>query len=657
MRVGKNWRLAAGMTGLTFWGGPTAAGAHELSSTITVVSATPAAPATEPPLPAPAIRRLPDDLGQRRAIRGAPVTTTPLVLGSESPELRALRELDEAPVVAAPPAPSDLPANLQQPDVPVAWQPRVLRYLDFFTKDHRGRVIMSSWLEADGRYHAMMDAALRRAHLPTAIRYVSMIESSFNAFDHTSAAGAMGLWQFLPENARIYGLRVDGFIDERRDPERSTEAFTRYIGDLHARFGSWPLTLAAFNAGYGAVLRAMQKYNTNDYWELCEHEDGLPWETVLYVPKMMAVALVGENRARFGFSDAGAPSFRFDRVNVSTSVSLQEAAAWTGASVAELARLNPVLRRDRTPPDESWSLRVPVGAGEKFSAHYDPRRSEVRSYTLRFGERLDDVARAYGLKLAQLRALNGMAGGALAESDVRGAIVLPAEATRRNASDEVRVVALPDPGVRVAGKKRVFFRPRPDDSVRAIAAFFSVTPTELASWNRLDAGASVAGLVLQIWVAPTFDERTALLVDPHQVRLVTVDSDEFFDVMERRKERVRLRYTAKKADSWAKLATKYGLTVADLERINRVGSHDRPLKAGDHVIVYRAMTDSERRAAHQLDASPLADVRPDVTAVTAPTMVAPAAKVDADPDDDSDAEVVLPAPPPIKPENDEPAAK
>ena len=111
-----------------------------------------------------------------------------------------------------------------------------------------------------------------------------MIESGFDPLDH-SHAGAVGLWQFMPEGGRIYGLRIDYWIDERRNPEKATDAFMHYIGDLKERFGAWPLTLAAFNAGYGAVLRAMQKYNTNDYWELCRHEDGLPWETTLYVPE------------------------------------------------------------------------------------------------------------------------------------------------------------------------------------------------------------------------------------------------------------------------------------------------------------------------------------------------------------------------------------
>ena len=115
-----------------------------------------------------------------------------------------------------------------------------------------------------------------------------------------------------------------------------------YIGDLKQRFGAWPLTLAAFNSGYGAVIRAMQKYNTNDYWELCQHEDGLPWETTLYVPKVMATALVDANRARFGFENVQPdPPYVFDRVSVPSSMSVAAIARAAGVSASRGGRVQP----------------------------------------------------------------------------------------------------------------------------------------------------------------------------------------------------------------------------------------------------------------------------------------------------------------------------
>ncbi len=234
--------------------------------------------------------------------------------------------------------------------------------------------------------------------LPLALIYVSMIESGYDPYDK-SHAGAVGLWQFLPENSRIYGLRVDAWIDERKDPEKSTEAVMHYFGDLKERFGAWPLALAAFNAGYGAVLRSMQKYNTNDYWELCRHEDGLPWDTVLYVPKWMAAAVVGENRKQLGYDEGGDAPYGFDRVEVRDSMSLAAAAQAAGVSAAQLEALNPDLRRKRTPP-EAWKLRLPRRQRRPLPGQL--RAAPGKGQTIRrpgFGERLDEPSPAHARTL------------------------------------------------------------------------------------------------------------------------------------------------------------------------------------------------------------------------------------------------------------------
>ena len=323
-----------------------------------------------------------DDLSARRSIRGVTVE------GRESPELRAMREFEEdrfGPLrlrdLAGEPAPSEAGAfaGLRRPDIPVRFEPRVQRYLELYKNERRGRSIMTAWLKRQGRYRELIESALDRHHLPRALLYIAMIESGYDPRDRSSA-GAAGVWQFMPEGGRIYGLRIDYWLDERNDPEKSTEAVMRYFSDLHARFGSWHLALAAFNAGYGAVMNSVAKYNTNDYWELCRQENGLPWETVNYVPKFLATATVGANREAFGYGEVTAdPAIVFDRVPVPPSTTLANVARAAGVTLEQVAQLNPELRRDRTPPEEWQVLRT---------IRLEALRSEPQAFSSTYAETL-----------------------------------------------------------------------------------------------------------------------------------------------------------------------------------------------------------------------------------------------------------------------------
>ncbi|HWE27782.1 MAG TPA: LysM peptidoglycan-binding domain-containing protein, partial [Polyangia bacterium] len=589
---------------------------------------------------------LPESASGRRAVRGAPVEIV-----HESEELRALREFDEQsfppPLPGMPAAgtydegasasasatssagvrraslgnvgPDALPPTLRSPeqelvkpiepasaipwleqiklpDLPVRLDARVVRYLEFYKSDRRGRAIMTSWLKKQGRWKPLFEDALRRAKLPLGLVYVSMIESGFDPLDR-SHAGAVGLWQFMPEGGRIYGLRNDYWIDERRNPEKATEAFVHYIGDLKERFGAWPLTLAAFNAGYGAVLRAMQKYNTNDYWELCKHEDGLPWETTLYVPKAMAVAIVGENKKLFGYDDVvSEPPYAFDRALVPSSTSIAAMAKAAGVSIGEVAALNPELRRNRTPP-EPWQARLPRGSGARFAAAWEQHREMVKPFVVRFGERLEDIAAAHGASTRELRALNGIDDSA----ELRPGLTLVVPDGRKPLQPppcDTTIVAVPDKDDVVAGRKRVFYRTLPQDSPSDIAAFFKVKPAELARWNNVDLEAKLASnMVLQLWVPSDFDTSKAALVDPSRVRVVTVGSPEFFDLVEGRRGRKRLAYVVKKGDEMKRIAKRFNLTVADLERINRFGAAHSELAVGQKLTVYVPMTGVEKAKA------------------------------------------------------------
>jgi membrane-bound lytic murein transglycosylase D len=626
-----------------------------------------------------------ESLAERRAVRGAPVDD---VAAPETPELRELRRFEEqtfprsgaprpsggdaalpapalpgswggsgdvppelrsAPPAAgssATPAPdSDWLRALKLPDFPVRWDAQVLRYLDYFKNEPKGRAVMSNWLRRAGRFRDLFDKVLARHGLPRDLFYLAMIESGFESTAR-SRVGAGGVWQFMPGAARAYGLEVSYWIDGRRDPERAADAAARYLKDLHVRFGSWPLVFAAYNAGYGAVLRSITNYNTNDYWELIKHESGLPWESSLYVPKILAAAIVGRNQAAFGFAEITPdPPFAFDEVEVAAGTSLATVARAAGAKSEVVEALNPHLLRGRTPPERgAMRVRVPAGTAAVYAANIDKARSADKFDTLllRFGETLDDVARARGVAVRELRRLNGVKDSV--ELRAGTSIVVPRKADRADKAkdktddeapvagkdaaaadvDDTLLVAVPDRSFSYEGRERVFYRARDGDSLDEIADAFGVRNEELCEWNNVDPGAKLhPRMVLQIYVRKDFDPAGVLLVDPARVRVVTLGSEEFLELETARRGKKRLTITAKTGDTLAKLGRRYGLTPGDLARINRF-SYNTELHEGDRVVVYSPTGDAPRERTMGLTPE---KKRPERGAATAPAHTPePAAK-------------------------------
>lgn len=582
---------------------------------------------------APAVERppLPEQLGQRAAVRGCPVGATcrpwrdelrefeleafsqhagPWLEPGAAPPTRATRPTDLRP---------DLPwlADLAMPDLPVTWDQRVIDYLVFYKDDPRGRRIMRGWLEAQGRYRDLIVKALHDAGLPEDLLYVSMIESSYDSTER-SRVGASGLWQFMPSGGRIYGLTIDRWVDERNDPVRATEAAVAYWRDLYQRFGNWDLAMAAYNAGYGAVLKGIARYNTNDFWALLSYENALPWESSIYVPKALAAAIVGHNLGVFGYADVdpGKPE-RWDDVAVPSSIPLATIARAAGCELADVKRLNPHLQRNRTPPGREVVVRVPAGGGATFAAKLGQLRGDwddVDTYVVRYGERFEDVATQFGVSTKKLRALNEIEH----ESEVGGGslILVPrvgAAERKRNLAEaadslygsgvdhrpgEALIVAVPDPDLVIEGKRRVFYRVVIGDSLPAVARALGVPAADLAAWNGLEATAALhPRMVLAAWVPPAWSEDAAQVAVLDETRLVIVKrgSKEHLELSEGRSGRQRTEYKAEKRESFEQIGKKFGLGKRDLARINR-RPPDTVVEKGETVIVYVVVdhTRSER---------------------------------------------------------------
>ena len=640
------------------------AGCAALLSMLGVLAAQPGAPLKpgpqaqppQPPAPIPPAS-VPND-GLRWAIRGCPVEMrcshrvladallefereafpkpsgdSPWVDSDLGANAIARARQSSAPGARSMNKPSDLRKDLvwmdklRMPDLPVRWDRRVIAFLEFYKNDPRGRRIMTSWLRRQNRYRKMILAHLAKAKLPADLLYVAMIESSYDPTEY-SRVGASGLWQLMPSGAKIFGLHRDRWLDERNDPVKSTEAAMLYFADLYERFGNWDLAIAAYNAGYGAVLNGMSKYNTNDFWQLLEYENALPWESGVYVPKALATAIVGNNRAAFGFENVTSDAeIRWANVSVPTSVSLAVIARAAGTEKKVIERLNPQLRSGRTPPGrKNYVVRVPRGSEKLFASRFGQLRGDWAkhtTYVVRHGQRFEDIATEFGISRAALRELNGLK----TEAEVRGGstLVVPRRTTAERATNakparddlyasgvpkgkpgNKLLVALPNPAFVLKGKKRRFYRVVAGDSLWRIADAFGVTVVELSAWNGLNASAKLhPRMVLVTWVDKKFSpaSKKIAILDEARLELVKAGSTKHIVSAEKRMGRKRLMLTAKAGDTLEKLGKRYGLTARDLARINRIAFNAK-LAVGQKIIVYKVVDASlSPRAAKQARAA------------------------------------------------------
>jgi len=486
--------------------------------------------------------------------------------------------------------------QLAMPDIPVRWDGRVVRYLEYYRNNPRGRSMVQTWLRKSGRYGGAIRRILREQGMPEDIVWLALVESGF---DPTigSPVGAAGLWQFMPDGARIYGLTVDRWVDERLDPERSTLAAARYLADLRQRFGGWELAFAAYNMGYGGLLASIRKYNTNDFWELSRLESGMPLETALYVPKIVAMAIVARNRAIFGCEDLELdPAVNFDKVAVGSGVSLRAVALASSTSVEKLEELNPQLLASRAPPilagakdDATWTVRVPVGAAPKAAktlSQFVDGDGKIDRYTVRWGESLDDIAQRRGVPRYTLQSLNAVRRD---ESLRPGTVIFVPASPASDIYDAPTgkpFVVVPAQAFLYVDRERLFYRVIPGDTLRAVAAVFTVSPDEICRWNAIDPAAALHdGMTLQIFTLRDKIPTDALVLAEKDAQILTSGTPEFVAHFESLRGRTRLELVAAKGDTWRSVAGRYGLSLGQMERINH-RSRSSPLCEGDRCVVY-----------------------------------------------------------------------
>jgi len=305
---------------------------------------------------------------------------------------------------------------------PVVTNSQVGFFLDRFTRERRE--VINQWLTRSGRFLDMIRETLSRHGLPEELAFTAMIESGFNPIA-TSHAGARGLWQFMATTARRYGLRVDHWVDERLDPEKSTMAAAAYLRDLYNLFGSWFLAQAAYNAGEGTVARAIRATGSSDFWALAR-TSFLHRETKEFVPQILAATHIGREPIRYGFEPPQPSPPAEERVAVPGSTDLRWVSASSGIAIETLRSLNPVLVRGVTPPGGEYELNVPPGTRPGVLAALErPRRAagfgggtpgtirafagDQQIHVVRPRDTVDGIARRYGVSVGDVLRWNSLA--------------------------------------------------------------------------------------------------------------------------------------------------------------------------------------------------------------------------------------------------------
>ena len=257
-------------------------------------------------------------------------------------------------------------------DIEVTRNEQVEFFIEFLMGKNREKTQL--WLERLGHYGPMIQQKLAERGMPQDLIWLAMIESGLdpNAY---SAADAAGLWQFIEPTGERYGLEVSKYVDERRNPEKATDAALTYLQELHDRFGSWYLSAASYNTGENRVDRVLgeqgaQKGIESEFWKIANH---LPRETRDYVPVMLAMGHIGKNPDQYGFTNLQLQQpLAYDTVKLPGGTRLEKVAQALGVDAQSIHDLNPELVQQMTPPDREWEVRIPEGTAEAFLAKWTP---------------------------------------------------------------------------------------------------------------------------------------------------------------------------------------------------------------------------------------------------------------------------------------------
>jgi membrane-bound lytic murein transglycosylase D len=409
--------------------------------------------------------------------------------------------------------------------IPLVINNDVDRYIRYF--QGKGRKGYNIWLRRYAEYRDMILPILQKNNLPEELIVVSMIESGFDP-RAVSRAKAVGFWQFMYSTGEQYGLQRDWYVDERQDPEKSTEAAVKYFSDLYNEFGDWFLVLAAYNSGPGRVNRAIKFHDTTDFWQLYS----LPEDTKNYIPYFMSSAIILKNPEKYGFKIPRNKPLTYDIVEVEKSADLSILAKAAESRLSVIKKLNPELRQPATPSNKVYQLKIPIGKKDIFIKNFnsipDDEKFAIQRVEHRVGkgENLISIASKYRVSVADLQSINNITNvnkvyiGQKLKIPIKGGIY-------SNYPDKITYVV------------------KSGDTLGHIAEDYKTRASEIRKWNNMGNSSSIyPGQKLTLFVNRITESSSSQSIE----------------------------YIVKSGDSLIRIAEKYKVSVKQINEWNKLTS-------------------------------------------------------------------------------------
>ncbi|MNJ98401.1 Membrane-bound lytic murein transglycosylase D precursor [compost metagenome] len=481
--------------------------------------------------------------------------------GSELKDISSFRLSD-------PEGPKVVDQELEQ--IPTEVNPAVEKWIAYF--QGRGRPHMERYLARSTRYEKLMKKVLRDNGLPEDLFYIALIESGFSS-KATSHASAVGYWQFIRGTGKRYGLDINAFVDERRDPVFATQAAAEYFKGLYSVFGSWYLAMASYNVGENRVKREVMNHYTRDFWELARKKR-LPKETVNYVPKFIAAKMIGKDPAKYGFVDIDyLPPIEFDHITVAGAVNLRQMAEKMNLNYEDFKALNPKFKGEvapmkgaelilRIPPGTTEAARVAALESAVQRVEYIADSGDTQTYRIRRGDNLGSIARRYRTTVAYLRDINDIPRGKKLRIGMRLQVPDRTPLRERSASKKTMVAkAAPakSTGQRVTvsadGRYHIV---QSGDSLYTIARKYQTSVAALQRLNNIKRGRLIK-VGMKLRVAP--------------------DTSSSREVAKNNKVHV-----VRRGENLSTIAAKYNVTLTDIKQKNKI-RNPSSLMVGARIVI------------------------------------------------------------------------